>query len=172
MSIFQRFYSALPALGLAVTVLAAIFGVFAYFVSVDTKTSLAWVLVAAGVPLSLCVMLGDMLHLALSDTDVHLPRILRCLSVQRAQASPQLLLIEQSRLFGQGMSASVYSMEDGFEVLVAEGYVLTIQQDELIQIAVTGFIDGTEAIWEQLTANSPDALKRTLVRPGNQRLRM
>jgi hypothetical protein len=52
--------------------------------------------------------------------------------------------------------------------LIAEGYVLTVQRDEHIQIAVTHFIDGTQNIWQQLTINSPDALKRTIVRPGNQ----
>jgi uncharacterized protein YdbL (DUF1318 family) len=59
-------------------------------------------------------------------------------------------------------------MEQGFEILIAEGYVVTVQQDGHIQIAVTRIIDGREAIWQQLAINSPDALMRTIVRPGNQ----
>jgi hypothetical protein len=92
----------------------------------------------------------------------------RPLSFNARPQSQQLLLIASSPLFGQGMSASIYLMEQGFEILVGEGYVLTVQQDEHIQIAMTRFVDGTQAMWQQLATNSPDALKRTIVRPGHQ----
>jgi hypothetical protein len=167
MSIFQRAHNALPAFIAAVSILGVIFGIFAYFVGAETKVSIGWVVVAAFIPLSFCVMLSDMLRLAISESRTRLPRIVRCFELQRTQ-SQQLLLIASSSMFGQGVSASIYSMEQSFEILIAEGYVLTVQQDEHIQIAVTRFIDGTEGIWQQLTINSPDALKRTIVRPGNQ----
>lgn len=167
MSIFQRIYNGLPAFVSAIGILGAAFAVFAYFVSTEARTAIAWVVVAAFVPLSACAMLADMLRQAIKEGRTHLPRIVRCLSMQQAQ-SPQLLLIASSPLFGQGMSASIYSMEQGFEILIGEGYVLTVQQDGHIQIAVTRFIDDRESIWQQLAINSPDALKRTIVRPGNQ----
>jgi hypothetical protein len=168
MSVSQRIYNALPAFVATVSILGVLFGIFAYFVGVEARVSFAWVILAFFVPLPLCAMLVDMLRQAIGESRTRLPRIVRCLATQRAQPSPQLLLIASSPLFGQGMSASIYSMEEGFEILIAEGYVLTVRQDAHIQIAITRFIENTQTIWQQLTANSPDALIRTIVRPGNQ----
>lgn len=53
MSILQRLYNALPALGAAISILGVAFGVFAYFVNSEHKATIAWVVVAALVPLSL-----------------------------------------------------------------------------------------------------------------------
>jgi hypothetical protein len=67
------------------------------------------------------------------------------------------------------MAASIYSIEDEFEILIGDGYVVNVQRDERIQVAVTSFVSGTEAIWERLTENRAEALRNTLIRPGNQR---
>lgn len=163
----QRIVEALPSFATAIAVFGVAFGVFAYFVGVDVKTSAAWVVVAAIGPLAVCVMLADMLRRAIAESRSRPPRIVRYLATQGPQ-SQHLLLIDSSPLFGQGMSASIYLMEQGFEILIGEGYVLTVQQDQHIQIAVTRVLDGTGGMWQQLAANSPDALKRTIVRPGHQ----
>lgn len=167
MSIFQRIYNALPVFVTTIGIFGVLFGVFAYFIGVDVKIAAAWALVAAFAPLAICAMLIDMLRRVICESHARLPRIVRYLATQGPQ-SQYLLLIASSSLFGQGMSASIYLMEQGFEILIAEGYVLTVQQDGHIQIAITRFVDGTEAIRQQLATNSPDTLKRTIVRPGHQ----
>lgn len=167
MSISRRIFEALPSLATAIAVLGVAFGVFAYFVDVNVKTSAAWVVVAAIGPLVVCVMLVDMLRRAISESRSRPPRIVLYLATQGPQ-SLHLLLIGSSPLFGQGMSASIYLMEEGFEILIGEGYVLTVQHDQHIQIAVTRLVDGTDAMGRQLASNSPDALRRTIVRPGHQ----
>jgi hypothetical protein len=156
-----RIYNALPIFGVAVTTFGAIFGGFAYFVGLEQKVAVGWVLVAAFVPLCLCIMILDMLRASISETRIPLPRISRCLSLP-IPSSPQIILIEPSALLGQNMAASIYSIEDEFEILIGDGYVVNVQRDERIQVAVTSFVSGTEAIWERLTENRAEALRNTL----------
>jgi amino acid transporter len=165
---FGRIYNAIPTFGVAVTTFSAIFGGFAYFVGLEHKVAVAWVLVAAFVPLCFCITILDMLRTSISEIRIPLPRISRCLALP-IPSSPQIILIEPSALLGQNMAASIYSIEDEFEILIGDGYVVNVQRDERIQVAVTNFVNGTEAIWERLTQNRPDALRNTLIRPGNQR---
>jgi len=171
---WDLFFKALPALGGSATFLIPVFGIFAYFVGLDVKASVAWVVLTAFVALPFIVMLCDMVRRALSDVrqalaerPTELPRVLRSLP---APLSPGglLLLVEPSSLLGQGIAVSVYSVVDEFEILIGEGLVQVVQRNQKAQVGITRVTEGNEPIWRSLTDNSPDVLKRTLIRPGHQ----
>lgn len=155
--------AAIPPLGGAFAVLGVIFGGFCYFVPISDHAPVAWVVVAAFVPICFVFMLIRMVELARSDFVI--PR------VQRTQGDHQkgiLLLLEPSRLFGQGVAVSVFILRGGFEILIGVGFVLIVQQDQRIQIKVTSSLPEHHDIWEALIKNDPDTLRNTLVKPGHQ----
>ena len=149
----------------------AVFGVFAYFVGLEVKAPVAWIVVAAFSPLAFMVMLAHMVRMAVADgrtafarEAIDLPRILRTLESQGAV----VFLVEPSRLIGQGTAVSIYAVVDEFEILIAEGFVQVVQRDQKIQVAVTNEKGGNDPTWQSLRDNSADVLKRTIVRPGHQ----
>ncbi len=165
---------AVPALAGAAVCFSTAFGIFAYFVSLDVIAPVAWIFVAAASPLAIVVMLSDAIrraarHIetAIAHRPAELPRVLRCLHVPGGPGD-LAFLVEPSNLLGQGVAVSVYSMVNEFEVLICEGFVKGVQQDGKVQIFVMFVIDGNAPLWQQLTDNSPDVLRRTLVRPGQQ----
>jgi hypothetical protein len=168
MSIGTRLYNSLAILGIAVSVLGIVFGLVVWLVTPDTRVSIVWPLAVGGGLLALCCMLADMLRASIAEGELKLPRILACLGDVAHVVSGRLLLVQPSRLLGHGMAVSIYIMQNEFEILIGDGVVQNIQQDHRVQVAVMGVRDGTDAIWAELIANRPDALKSTLVRPGNQ----
>jgi hypothetical protein len=155
-------------LGLAVTILGVVFGLIAWLVKPSTAVSIVWPLAIGGVLLATCCMLADMLRSAIVETGAKLPRILSCLAEAAHAQSGRLLLIEPSRLLGHGMAVSIYTMHNEFEIMIGDGQVQNVQQDQRVQVAVMTIREGTDAIWADLIANKPDALRATLIRPGNQ----
>ena len=68
----------------------AVFGVFAYFVGLEVKAPVAWIVVAAFSPLAFMVMLAHMVRMAVADgrtafarEAIDLPRILRTLRISK-----------------------------------------------------------------------------------------
>lgn len=81
-----------------------------------------------------------------------------------------LILLETSELFGQGGLASVYYYDDGLELLIGFGFVLTIQEDGLIQVMVTSTFDDGDSmqkdIWGKVRNNNKNILPKILVKPS------
>jgi hypothetical protein len=168
MPIGTRLYNALPILGIATGIFALAYAVLASFVALDTKVSAAWVIASCFVLLSLCCMLLDMLRAAISEGEIKLPRILTSLTGFQSVVSGPLLLVEPSRLLGHGTAVSIYTMHNGFEILIGEGVVQNVQQNGTVQVAVVNTVEKTETVWAGLYENKPDSLKASIVRPGNQ----
>jgi hypothetical protein len=168
MSIWSRLYNALPMFAIAVTVLGVVLALVLWRVPPDTKVSIAWPLSVGGSLLACCCMLAEMLRASIVEGEMTLPRILSCLSDAVGVASGRLLLVEPSRLLGHGMAVSIYTMQNEFEILIGGGVVQSVQQSQRVQVAVMELREGTDAIWGDLMANKADALKATLIRPGNQ----
>lgn len=76
--------------------------------------------------------------------------------------------MEKSSILGQGVGVSVYTIRDGFELLLGEGVVRVVQRDGLTQVVITSEASGKEDIWREIYENRPDALKKTIIRPGLQ----
>jgi hypothetical protein len=168
MSIGTRLYNALTVFAIAVTVLGVVLGLVLWQTPPDTKVSITWPIVIGAALLVVCFTLMDMLRTAIRETETTLPRILRFLEDDQAGSSGRLLLVEPSNLLALGMAVSLYAMHNDFEILIGDGVVQVVQQDHKIQIAVMTARRGTEPIWANLMANKPDALKASLIRPGNQ----
>jgi hypothetical protein len=168
MSIWSRLFNALPILGVAVSVLGVVLGVVLWRVPPETTVSIAWPLSVGAGLLALCCLLAEMLRASVAEGQMTLPRILSCLSDAVGVSSGRLLLVEPSRLLGHGMAVSIYIMQNEFEILIGSGMVQNVQQNLRVQVAVMEAREGTDAIWDDIMANKADALKATLIRPGNQ----
>ncbi|MGY0714825.1 hypothetical protein [Azospirillum argentinense] len=165
MDIFLKsVYNSLGMLFGAITTFSLFFGIFVYFVTLDVKAPVAWIVVAAIIPLSLVVQLLEAIRWIILNSKIELPRTLRHISLN----GNGVLLAEPSPLLGQGIAVSIYFVDDGFEILIGEGYVLNVQQDNKVQIAVSSPISGSEDKWGKIQNNKTDALKATIVRPGHQ----
>ncbi|MGJ8657115.1 MAG: hypothetical protein ACSHX6_11750 [Akkermansiaceae bacterium] len=79
-----------------------------------------------------------------------------------------VLLIEPSALYAFNSEVSVYLDVGGFEVPVGIGYVLNIQQNQLVQVLITQLFskNAEDKTWEDVKNNNHDALARLLVRPS------
>lgn len=164
----QAVYKSLNVFGISATAFSAVFSAFGYFIGVDTKASIAWTFVAFSIPAVFFLTLIDVIKWLLEDTEIHLPKISRFPTSPHLSVRQTIVLVEQTRLLGQNMSASVFYVDDGFEILIGEGFVLTIQQDSQIQLSITYVVEGTEVFWNDIRANKASALSATIVRPGGQ----
>ena len=88
----------------------------------------------------------------------------------RTNNDPPLLLVAPSPLFGVGLGASICMIDDdGFEVLLGEGRILTVQQEQkTIQVLVTDQRLGYDETWDDLKRNDKATLGAVFIRPGNQ----
>lgn len=169
MTLGRRIYNSSGAFTAAVTVLGAVLALVLWLVPASTQVSIAWPLAEGLVLLSVICLLTAMLLAAVYESEMPLPRVLRCLEQDTANIpSGRLLLVQPSRLLGVRMAVSIYSVRDQFEILIGDGVVLNVQQNQKIQVAVTGATEGTEELWSKVVSNQPDALGATLIRPGNQ----
>jgi hypothetical protein len=180
--------------GIAIAgVLLAVVSIFASWPEHWVATSLVWEMVLVSILIGLVFTLShtavllrkrigevESLYMKVArqrdrlaaSAGLTLPKVVR---VQPAKNnSTLLLLIEPSPFFAVGQAASVYVNEGGFEILVCEGRVETVQQSSrTIQLLVTDLPEdeGTNAQQERLKKmmdNDHMFLNETFIRPGNQ----
>lgn len=161
-------YKAMNVFGISLTAFSAVFGVTTYFVGISTQVSVAWVFIFFSIPCVLFFTAIDVIKWLLTDLEPSLPRIAKFPAASLGR-DRSVVLVEPSKLFGQNMLASIFYMDDGFEILIGDGYVLTVQQDQKIQVSITYTVEGTEVYWEGIRANKAHYLGSTIIRPGGQR---
>jgi len=78
-----------------------------------------------------------------------------------------MLLLEKSELYSHDSVVSVYSRQKDFELLIGVGFVATVQQNGLIQVAVDSIPDDAVAeTWQRVLQNNVDELSQLLVKPS------
>ncbi len=107
------------------------------------------------------------LQAAVQNGALRLPRLVR--SLYLGKEKHLTLLTEPSRLLATGMAVSIYTFLDGFEVLLGQGRVTTVQSvSNSVQVAVTERENGYESFWEAISNNDRSVLFETFIRPGSQ----
>lgn len=77
-----------------------------------------------------------------------------------------LLIVEPSDMFGQNSVVSIYEKKNDFEKLVGTGYVLTVQEDGLIQVLVIDSHTGNSSdLWDDVKSKKVDVLGSLMVKP-------
>lgn len=78
-----------------------------------------------------------------------------------------ILLLQPNRLFGQSMLVSIYSEDgNGFEILLGDGTVSSIQGNGRLQIRVNAWELAYEHIKQKVIQRDDETLKSLIVRPA------
>lgn len=101
-----------------------------------------------------------------------LPKIRQAKKPQNIyQPSIAWLLLEPSPMFGHESLVSIFYKEGDFEVLVGSGFILTVQENGLIQVLVTdNFYEQDEDFWSKVCGNDHQILSKLLVKPSIPRV--
>jgi hypothetical protein len=151
---------ALSAVGLVVTVLGVVL-IPSWSVSVR-------LLVPLGVIILIVVLtLLDAVH-DLRLRRARLPKVIRANPPGTLYGSARaVLLLEKSELFSHDSVVSVYSRKQDFEQLIGVGFVSTVQQNGLVQVAVGPTSDeSADETWQRVLQNNRDELSQLLVKPS------
>jgi len=93
-----------------------------------------------------------------------IPKILR---VQKDANNNIECLLEASNLFAaQLMISFYYTDEDGFEVLIGEGFVKNVQSDQKIQTVLDQPEAGYQNVLDRLANNEDKIIQRIKVKPS------
>ncbi len=78
-----------------------------------------------------------------------------------------ICLLEFSEIFGVNLSISFYyTDEDGFEILIGEGFIKNIQRDGKIQAVLDKPQQDYQEVIDKLANNDQKILEKTVVKPG------
>lgn len=102
----------------------------------------------------------------------HLPRVMQTRKPPGIYPTAvAILLVEGSEIYGHESLVSIYYRDDSFEVLIGIGFVLTLQDDGLIQVVVSRQLDETyKDVWLKVCQNDASVLPRLLVKPSLPKL--
>lgn len=77
-----------------------------------------------------------------------------------------ILLLEKSVLFSYGIIVSIYFIHEGeFEQLIGVGQVTNVQEDGKIQITIRSAFDEHLEIFDRLSQNNGETLKKIIAKP-------
>ena len=77
-----------------------------------------------------------------------------------------LLILEPSELFAQGSLVSIYRQNDLYEELIGIGWVVSVQQNRSIQVAVRRLVDSAADVLPRLLQDDSSLLRSLLVKPS------
>lgn len=81
--------------------------------------------------------------------------------------SKALLLLEKSELFSQDAVVALFYNDEGYERLIGAGFVLSIQNNGIIQVVISKALDDNDdSIWNKLISNDSVAINKILVKPN------
>ena len=82
------------------------------------------------------------------------------------QQTEALLLLSESELFAIEAIVSIYYKDESYEPLIGIGFVLTIQENGLIQVIVERcYDDRYKEIWDKVRENNASALEKLIIKP-------
>ena len=154
--------------GYSVGILSFIMTTLAFYFTPDDTVHLKWLVPLSLVSLLVFIVLVDFAFRAYHAATTRLP------VVKSATKPPELypnatalLLLDKSELFGHESIVSVYIRDNDFEMLIGVGFVLTIQQDGLVQILVSKKVEsGRDMLWTEVTSNNANTLRKLIVKPS------
>lgn len=95
-----------------------------------------------------------------------IPKIITTTQIPQLSNTQNIVcLLEASDLFSEGIEVSFYYIENGFEILVAKGFVNNVQQNGLIQAVIDNPVIGHEKILERLANKDGHILQNVIVKP-------
>lgn len=98
--------------------------------------------------------------------EMHSPAVITAMQMP-GQDGELVLLLQPNRLFGQSMLVSIYHEDDrGFEILVANGLVTSVQGNGRLQVTVNGWEQAYEHVKRQVLDKTDAALRALIVRPA------
>jgi hypothetical protein len=78
-----------------------------------------------------------------------------------------ILLIDNSALFSPDTLISVYYRDEFYEPLIGLGFVLTIQENKLIQVLIDTCVNTQyDEIWARACENNKSTLEKLIVKPS------
>lgn len=165
---WREFYGSFTRVqGWVLAVLGVLLSLATFFWSDDTSIPIGWVATIATVLTILIVTLVEMSRALAVRVQNPLPRVLACLEPSPSTGDRRILLLEPSDLYGHDAVVSVYhARDDGFEVLVALGYVATVQQNGRIQVVIARQLPSDPGPDQVFDSRNATNLRRLLVRPG------
>ena len=135
-----------------------------------------WLILAAALLVILVFTAWDMLASARRAARGRLPRTIAAVATSgdgEVEASPVLLVLEPSNLFGHNALVSIYyneqlavSQEHGFELLIGYGRVSNVQGNGLIQVTILAELPRRADIWGRIRNRDPATLREVLVKPS------
>ena len=134
----------------------------------DAQIPLLWVVVAGSSGIVLLTALALATSIAARAASRSSPKVRFACRPPNAYANVQvLLLLDPSPYFVQGCLVSVHQRRDErYDVLVAIGTVLTIQENGLIQVGVQWFVEDRDGLTLGLLRNDVRVLKSLSVKPN------
>jgi hypothetical protein len=159
--------------GVPVTFLSLLLGLVYFYSSSNTtavqlKVILPWVVIL----LLAVITLFDASYRLYSKASHQLPRVKQARKPPSAYADAvAVLLLEGSDIYGHESVVSIYYIDEGFEVLIGIGFVLTRQDDGYIQVIVSNQIETAyKEVWQRVCKNDSNVLPKLLVKPSIPKL--
>lgn len=150
-------------LGLAGLALA----VAAWFIPPTEKVPLSWFVITLLLALAVVTTLLEAIRIARAHAVSPLPRVRLAFPFDATvQDSPVILMLDASPIFAFGLVVSVFIIEqDQYERFFAQGIVLNIQDDGLIQVKIDRSTPDSASTMDSLRKQSASVLPRLRVKP-------
>ena len=153
--------------GLLVTAIALLAAFLLWEFDTKYNFSAIWVIPIFILLLLVLITLIDVAYETFKRTKNLLPKVLFGRRYGKDVLNEAMCLLEPSSLFYQDSSVSCFIIDDhGFELLIAVGFVITIQQNKNIQIKLDKVAPGYEDKILEIINNNGDTLKNLIVKPG------
>jgi hypothetical protein len=159
--------------GVPIALVALVLGLVYFYFSGNQST--IRLIIALPIFIGALIILWTLLDLSLhlhKNATRHLPRVVQARTPPTIYpGAVAILLLEGSEVYGHESLVSVYYRDDGFEVLIGIGFVLTRQDDGLIQVVISRQLEETyKDVWLKVCQNDATILPRLLVKPSLPKL--
>ena len=153
---------------IAFPILALLIAVFSFNLSRTDTVTLAVLFPIAIITLILLFVFLDLSIRMFNKARRGLPKVVQGRNPPNQYPNAAaLLLLQHSELFGHEAIVSVFYRNDDFEEFIGIGFVLTIQENGLIQIVVQKSLgENLDHLWASIRANDANSVRRLLVKPS------
>lgn len=150
----------------AATIIGTATGVASLVFLPDSTVRLGWLLLAVILLMVATSIFYAAVKKALNEGLNPLPAVISCY-VPEDSTQPTILMSSPSELFGVSSLVSVYYENDtGFEILLAHGYVNSVQRNGNIQVAVENWEEGHPDVRSDIQKSKREELQRLIVKPS------
>ena len=150
----------ITALGLAISLIA-------WLVAPETSVPLWIVVVIVALSIGVVAAALDAMFESMAAVGQSLPSVKWTGPPPSAyENAVALLILEQSELFAQGSLVSIYRRTDLYEELIGIGWVVAVQQNRSIQVAVRRVLDSATDVLPRLLQSDASLIRSLLVKPS------